>query len=64
MENEYTSKPLNKKIIIILALGAIITLASPFLVLCFDFIQYNNQIHLDKFIDMVHHSIFKLESRQ
>ncbi len=64
MENEYTTKPLTKKIITILALGAIITLASPFLVLYFDFIQYNNHMHLDKFIDLVHHSIFKTESSQ
>lgn len=61
MENEYTSKPLTKKIITILALSATITLASPFIVLYLDIIQFNNQIHLDKFIDMVHHSIFKIE---
>jgi hypothetical protein len=47
-------KPLSKKFIVILTLGAIITIGSPFLVLYFDLTIHDNQLNLHKIIDLLH----------
>lgn len=50
--------PHRSKFIISLALGAILTIVSPFLVLYFDFLQYNKTLSFTKLFDIVYCSIF------